>query len=432
MRIAFKNFGCRANNFETDGLYLEAIRRGMMVVSDDEVADAYVINSCTVTANADRDARNQVYRFKRANPSAVVAVIGCYAQVAKEELLALSGVDYVVGTADKIKVLDLIETAADGRDHVLAATGYLPENFVGSRNARANIKIQDGCNYKCTFCTIPMARGRSRSLIPEVVEKQIAEAAAQGFQEVVLTGIHLAHYGWEHNSDLKGLLDRLLAKDGPRIRLSTLDPFEIPDGLLDLMATNSKLCPFLHIALQSGDDEVLKRMRRVYKVIEFESITEQIQKKVPHAYIGVDVIVGFPGETLEAFKRTVVVLEKTHWSKLHVFSFSARKGTEAAKLDGKAPAQEIARRSAVLRELSDRRNREFLLEQIGRTQELLIERPSRKRPGRWLGHTESYVPVEFEGAGVAKQIVPVRLTSAMRSSVAGELIPQFGCYQKPN
>lgn len=424
MRVAFKNFGCRANNFETDGLYLEAVRRGMQVVSDEEMADAYVINSCTVTANADRDARNQVYRFKRLSPQSIVAVIGCYAQVAKEELLKLSGVDYVLGTADKNKVLDLIADKNQQRDHVLAPTGFLPEIFIGSRNARANIKIQDGCNYRCTFCTIPMARGRSRSLVPHVVESQIQEAISQGFTEVVLTGIHLAHYGWEHNSDLKALLDILLSNlDGPRIRLSTLDPFEIPDGLLDLMASNPKLCPFLHIALQSGDDAILKKMKRVYRAEEFESITKQIKQKVPEAFIGVDVIVGFPGESAESFQITTNLLGRTHWSRLHVFSYSERKGTEAVKLDGKVPKIEIARRSKLLRAMSDARYQQFLEGQIGATRSLLLEKPAQKKAGHWIGHTENYVPVEVEWeAGKAKKILSVRLTNALRSSVVGEIV----------
>lgn len=423
MRIAFKNFGCRTNAFETDSLYLEAIRRGMQVVSESERADAYVINSCTVTANADRDARNYVYRYKRANPQARVAVIGCYAQVAKEELLKLSGVDYVLGTADKLRILDLLSENAS-RDQVSAATGFLPEVFVGSRHARANIKVQDGCNYRCTFCTIPLARGRSRSLPMETVESQVRAAAAQGFQEVVLTGIHLAHYGWEYNTDLKALVERLLTiPDGPRIRLSTLDPFEIPEGLLDLMANSPKFCPFFHIALQSGDDRILSRMKRLYTADEFAKVSRQIALRIPHAFIGVDVIVGFPGETSESFEVTRHLLQSTPWSKLHVFSFSARKGTVAMDLDGKVPGKEIARRSAVLRELSETHYQNFLREEIGEQRELLLERELKKRPGCWAGHTENFVPVEINlSRAQAKQIIPVRLTSASRSSVLAEML----------
>ncbi len=443
MRVAFKNFGCRANNFETDTLYLEAIRRGMQVVSDADVADAYVINSCTVTASADRDARNQVYRCKRLNPESRVAVIGCYAQVSKEELLDLPGVDYVLGTADKFNVLDLIQAPdstantlvsdATGslsgsrslrRDYVMPATGFLPETFLGSRNARANIKIQDGCNYRCAFCTIPKARGRSRSLAPKVVENQIREAAAQGFREVVLTGIHLAHYGWEFNSDLKGLVETLVAMDsGPRIRLSTLDPFEIPDGLLELMRDNRRLCPFVHIALQSGDDKILQRMRRLYLAREFITVTEDINSRIPDAFIGVDVIVGFPGETESSFENTLQLLEQTPWAKLHVFSYSERAGTEAVSLDGKVAPAEIADRSRILRKLSDTRYRKFLDSQIGTTRNLLLERRSKTKPDFWMGHTENYVPVEAEVPdGMTKEIRPVCLTGVSRATAIGRCL----------
>lgn len=423
MRVAFKNFGCRTNVYETDVLTIEALRRGFEVVTETEKADFYVINSCTVTSNADRDARRQVQQFKRVNPSARVAVIGCYAQVARKELLNNSAVDYVVGTADKLRVLDLITQEVD-RDQVANATGFLPEHFVGSRHSRANIKVQDGCNYRCAFCTIPRARGRSRSLPPVLVEGQVREAGRLGFEEVVLTGIHLAHYGWEHNCDLKDLIERLICiPDVPRIRLSTLDPFEIPAGLLDLMTTSSKICPFLHIALQSGDDRILQRMRRLYEVQEFSDVTAQIAARMPSAFIGVDVIVGFPGEDASAFERTCDFLKSTAWSRLHVFSFSERRGTEAAMLDGKVDGKEISMRSRCLREMSDERYARFLKSQVGHIRQLLLERPVKQKEGTWTGHTENYIPVEVKWHDAeARKIVPVKLTSAGRSSADGEVL----------
>jgi len=219
MRIAFKTFGCRANSNDTDSLYLEAIRRGFTPVTETEAADAYVINTCTVTENADRDARHQANRFKRQNQGALVALIGCYAQVAKNELVHLPEVDFLVGTANKFKTLDYFEEAFRGgkieKDQVDLAKGFLPEFFPGSRNARATIKIQDGCNYKCSFCIIPEARGRSRSLPLETVLNQVKRAHEEGFREVVLTGIHLAHYGWDQGTDLASLLSEI---------------FKIPEG----------------------------------------------------------------------------------------------------------------------------------------------------------------------------------------------------------
>jgi threonylcarbamoyladenosine tRNA methylthiotransferase MtaB len=397
MRIAFKTFGCRANSNDTDALYLEAIRRGFIPVSETDPADAYVINTCTVTENADRDARHQANRFKRQNQGGLVALVGCYAQVGREELLKLPEVDFLVGTANKFKTLDYFEeafrTGKIEKDQVELAKGFLPEYFPGSRNARATIKIQDGCNYKCSFCIIPEARGRSRSLPLETVLKQVESAHAQGFQEIVLTGIHLAHYGWDQNTDLAKLLQSIFQiKNGPRVRVSTLDPFEIPDNLIALLKDESRLCPHFHIALQSGNDEVLRKMRRLYKAHEFSDVTAKLKEAQPDTFIGVDVIVGFPGEGEKEFEDTVKLLENSCWTKLHVFSFSARRGTVAADLKPEVPETIIAERSKILRSLSDRRYEEFLKSQIGKEKAVIFEKLSKGCQDVWQGHTENYIP----------------------------------------
>lgn len=413
MRIAFKTFGCKANSVDTDSLYMEAQRRGFLVVDENEVADAYLINSCTVTAHADRDARAQVSRFKRLNPNALVGVVGCYAQVAREELLAIPEINFVVGTAEKYKMLDHFRAgfvnAAIARDQVSATTGFMPEIFLGSRYARASIKIQDGCNFKCSFCIIPEARGRSRSLSDSIILDQINEAYAQGFREVVLTGIHLAHYGWDRGSDLMGLLKQIFAQlQIPRVRLSTLDPFEIPDELVALLSTEPRLCPHFHIALQSGSDKILARMRRIYKSREFVTVTQKIGRANPRTFIGVDVIVGFPGETDEDFDLTVACLEKSYWTKLHVFPFSLRKGTRAELLPDHVPSAVIHRRAKILRDLSDRRRNDFLEAQVESDFDVVLERPYPKSAGVWLGHTENYLPTRVAvgcDAVVAKSII---------------------------
>jgi len=396
MRIAIKTFGCRANSTDSDALFLEAKKRGFEIVDETAPADAYVINTCTVTENADRDARHQASRFKRQNQGGLVAMVGCYAQVAKDSLLTLPEVDFVVGTANKFKVLDHFEKAFKNeiveKDQVEPAKGFLPENFPGSRHARATIKIQDGCNYRCSFCIIPEARGRSRSLNIETIEAQVAQAHKEGFKEVVLTGIHLAHYGWDKNTDLVELMRRLLEMNGPRIRLSSLDPFEIPNELLDLFHNNEKFCPHFHIALQSGSDSVLSRMRRIYQAKEFVDITQRIKSLRPDTFIGVDVIVGFPGEGETEFKETLDCLQNSYWTKLHVFSFSARKGTAAATLDNQVPDNIIAKRSEFLRGLSYENYVRFMESQIGKTKKVILERPSKKYPDVWLGHTENYLP----------------------------------------
>ncbi|MSP18343.1 MAG: tRNA (N(6)-L-threonylcarbamoyladenosine(37)-C(2))-methylthiotransferase MtaB [Bdellovibrionales bacterium] len=396
MRIAIKTFGCKANSTDSDALFLEAKKRGFEVVDETSPADAYVINTCTVTENADRDARHQAHRFKRQNQGALVAMVGCYAQVAKDTLLTLPEVDFVVGTANKFKVLDHFEKAfrneAVEKDQVEPAKGFLPETFPGSRHARATIKIQDGCNYRCSFCIIPEARGRSRSLSLEIIERQVQEAYREGFREVVLTGIHLAHYGWDQNTDLVELMTRLLSQEGPRIRLSSLDPFEIPEALLTLFAKHERFCPHFHIALQSGSDSILSRMRRIYQAKEFVAITHRIKALRENTFIGVDVIVGFPGEGEQEFQETLDCLNSSYWTKLHVFSFSARKGTGAATLDNQVPDKTISERSEVLRLLSAAHYVKFLESQIGKTKRVILERPSKKSANVWLGHTENYLP----------------------------------------
>ena len=410
MRIAFKTFGCRANSTDTDALYLEARRRGYEVVADDEIADAYVINTCTVTENADRDARQQAFRFKRQNSRALVAMVGCYAQVAVEALLRISEIDFIVGTADKFKILDYFSGTFSGlnieRNQVHEPAGFLPERFPGSRQARATIKVQDGCNCRCSFCIIPMARGKSRSLPLKTVVEQVADAYAQGFNEVVLTGIHLAHYGWDRNTDLLTLLRTLLAgNEGPRIRLSSLDPFEI-DAIIDMLGREERLCPHLHIALQSGSNKILGRMRRLQRAGEFIDITNKIAKTCPDAFIGVDVIAGFPGEGEVEFAETIQCLKGSYWARLHVFSFSSRGGTEAAMLGDQVPSNAIFARSKMLRNMSEARYHYFLDSQIGRKKQVLLEKPSKQHPGMWLGHTENYLPtLSLVDFGVTKQVI---------------------------
>lgn len=423
MKIAFKTFGCKANTTDTDALFLEAKKQGFEVVDEQAVADAYVINTCTVTENADKDARHQANRYKRTNPDSVVAMVGCYAQVATDELLKLPQVDLVIGTANKFRVLDhlkqKIETGSLEKNQVEKAMGFLPENFPGSRNSRATIKIQDGCNFKCSFCIIPDARGRSRSLPVETIVKQVTQAWQEGFKEVVLTGIHLAHYGWDHNTDLVALVKALLQeKEGPRLRLSSLDPFEIPHELIEMLKTEERLCPHFHIALQSGSDKILAKMKRFYKAKEFVDVCRKIETVNPDTFIGVDVIVGFPGETEEDFEQTVTTLKESFWAKLHVFSYSVRKGTAAASLKDHVPQQEIARRSEVLRRLSEERYQQFIQSQVGKEKNVLLERPSKKFPGFWLGHTENYLPTLSPISDAqAKWVVSMRLQSVKEERV---------------
>jgi threonylcarbamoyladenosine tRNA methylthiotransferase MtaB len=342
--------------------------------------------------------------------------------VGKKELLELPEFDFVLGTSQKQKIFDYFSESLAGKpvakDQTEKTLGYLPEVFPGSRNARASIKIQDGCNFSCSFCIIPQARGRSRSLPLENVLKQIQEAYEQGFNEVVLTGIHLAHYGWDKKTHLEELLKAILAiPQGPRIRLTTLDPFEISDSLIEMVADNPRICPHFHIAIQSGSDDILKSMRRIYKSREFIDVTQKIQKAIPDCFVGVDVIVGFPGETEKEFQETVECLDNSYWTKLHVFSFSARNETVAATMQNKVPSSDISRRSEILRNKSSLVYESFLNSQIGKQKQVILEKPSIKFPHLWQGHTENYLPTLSiaEESAFSKQVI-----SCYVESVRGE------------
>ncbi len=437
MKVAFKTFGCRANQVDTDILTFEAEKMGFEVVPVDEIADAYLINSCTVTLNAEKDARVSLSRLKRQNPHAVLAVIGCYGQTGKKELLEW-GVDVVWGTANKTDVLQVIHHTWKEKqdnltqenpshdeprsDYVKEATGFLSSTFLGSRYARANIKIQDGCNFKCSFCIIPTARGRSRSLPQDVVVRQIEDAYESGFKEVILTGIHLAHYGWDCGTDLMTLLNSLLEKtNGPRIRLSTLDPFEIPDEMVEQL-DHPRFCPHFHIALQSGSDAILRRMKRIYQAKSFERVTEKIRHRRQDAFIGVDIIVGFPAETDREFDETLKCLTETPWTKLHVFPYSLRPGTVASTMEGRVPASVTRERSMALRNLSESRYINFLQSQIGTLHDVLLETASEEENHTlWKGHTENYIPVSFFDTAKAREIRTVRLTEVNEDRMRGIL-----------
>lgn len=417
MRIAFKTFGCKANSVETDVLYQRARSQGFEIVGENEIADAYVINSCTVTHAADRDSRNQAIRFKRKNPKALVGIVGCYPQVTKEELLNLPEIDFVVGNSDKSKILESFSQSWKGmtvaKDQVKTSTGFLSETFTGSRHSRASLKIQEGCNFSCTFCIVHKARGRSKSLAIQKVLTHIEEAYQQGFQEVILTGIHIAHYGWDQGTNLTELLKAIFAKArGPRIRLSTLDPFEIEDEWISLLSLEPRFCPHFHISLQSGSNRILSEMRRTYKAEVFVEVIRKIKERSLDAFIGVDVLVGFPGETEEDFNQTVECLKRSYWTKLHVFPFSPRRGTPAAEMTNQVPDFEITNRSRLLRDWSEQQLNTFMQSQLGKTFDVLIEKPSRKMPGLWQGHTENYLPTYSSVLKhiTSKQIVPSRVT----------------------
>jgi len=364
-------------------------------------ADVYVIDTCTVTHKADGEARNYIYRAKRANPDGVVVVTGCYAQVSPEELKQIEGVDYVIGNSHKfsslIKIIREGETQEEPKVFISdifkeKKKGFeSPDIEVFPGRTRSFLKVQDGCNYACSFCIIPRARGRSRSLdIPEILHR-MEKLASSGYKEIVLTGVHIASYGRDIGSSFLELIREIEKKKiVKRVRLTSLDPADTELELIDFIAESETICPQFHIALQSGDQGVLKRMRRRYGPEKFMNLTNQIRKRIPDAAIGSDIMVGFPGETEHEFLNTYQMAKDSPLTYFHVFPYSKRKMTTAAVMAEQIHPEIIKDRSKRLRELGSNKKTAFFNQFIGRTFPVLIEKGSK-------GTTPNYIPVRITG-----------------------------------
>jgi len=386
-----KNFGCRATQADGAGIAADLAARGLRRTEDHTAADVVVLNTCTVTAEADRDARQAIRRIHRENPCAEVLVTGCYAQRSPQEVSAIQGVKWVVGNSHKHEIGEMIAPRLVQIDGALQQRhAYHGEIVAGSTlvgdvaelrtvpsmpagdalgRSRPNVKVQDGCSNRCAFCVIPSVRGRSRSATADAVIREI-RALEDQFPEIVLTGINLGRWG----RDLDGrqrfveLLREILAKTAVRrIRLSSVEPMDWSENLIEFMATSERIAKHVHIPLQSGSDAVLRRMRRKYRVRHYESRLALVRRWMPLAAIGADVMVGFPGESDDEFEQTREFVERMPFTYLHVFSYSSREGTEAAAIDAQVPKSVKRERNRVLRELIDRKNLEFRRNLVGST-----------------------------------------------------------------
>jgi threonylcarbamoyladenosine tRNA methylthiotransferase MtaB len=407
MRVALTTLGCRLNQSETDAMEAALSRAGHAVVGRLEDADVFVLNSCTITHQADADARQWVRRARRANPDLKVVVTGCYANADPEGVAAIGGVDAVLGNGDK-DALESLLGRVDGRSgtplievsSLVRKKDFVPLRAAAPRTrSRALLKIQDGCNYRCSFCIVPQVRGASRSLdIPEVVA-QLQGLVGSGAPEVVLTGIHLGTWGRDlrPRRRLHELVAALLPHLGDaKLRLSSLDPHEVDDELIDLMAAHpDQICRHLHLPVQSGDPETLKRMRRGHTAEDFVRLTRTLAERIDGIGIGTDVIVGFPGESDEAFERTAALLESLPVTYHHVFSYSKRRGTAAATMDGQIPKPVMHARNTRLRELSQRQFEAFAARHVGRVLDGVVEE---RRSGQLQVVTDNYLRLHLDAA----------------------------------
>jgi len=433
LRVAITTLGCKVNQYDTATIEdrLKADRH--VLVPFTESADVYIVNSCTVTNQADAESRQLARRAKRQNPAARIIMTGCYAQVNPKSVMRVAEVDYVVGLNRLDDLLLAVKAALTERIAVSnlrrAERGNLPGiDTLGaltfSGQTRASLKIQEGCDLFCTFCIVPMSRGRSRSVPPRVVLEQLDRLANQGFQEVVLTGIHLGGYGEDLNPrvDLTWLLEAIEErKPLPRVRLSSIDPHEISDSLLRLLAQADTLCPHLHIPLQSGDDRILSRMRRRYDSDRARDVLIRLRESLPQAALGTDLIVGFPGEGEDEFARGLKFLEESPFTYFHVFPYSVRNGTTAAKFADKVPRSLIDTRARQVRKLGEQKKAAFAREFVGRILPVLFEHTRDKASGMLKGYSRNYLRVLAAGGEeYMNREVPVLITRTNGETLWGE------------
>ena len=375
------------------------IENGYQKLEFDEKADIYIINTCTVTNMADKKSRQMLRRVKEINPEAILVAVGCYAQVAKEKLEQIPEIDLILGINEKNDIVKYVEQASKNTyvSDVLHQTEFLDFGDVTyTEKTRAVIKVQDGCNQFCSYCIIPYARGRIRSRKPESVIKEITDVAKEGIKEVVITGIHIASYGKDFNTEYRliDLLEEIQKVDGiQRIRLGSLEPTLITEEFVTRLKKLSKICDHFHLSLQSGCDETLKRMNRKYTTDQFRHVVELLRNAYPEVHLTTDVIVGFPGETEEEFNKTYEFLKEIKFYKMHVFKYSPRSGTVAAKMPNQIDGNIKEERSNKLIELSDKNEKEYNQKYIGKEVEVLLE----EREGEYLkGHTTNYMVVKMK------------------------------------
>jgi len=432
--FAVHNFGCRATDADAAAIRHQFLSRGLSLVSDDSAADVVVLNTCTVTAAADAQAREAVRKIHRANPAARIVVTGCYAQRAPDELAAIPGVDLVVGNSHQSEIagavcdrneIALAETNLRRRDLVPLSTIHadplslsrgpakiltgdifadvpmsfaLPQAAAGDRT-RPILKIQDGCNNRCSYCVIPFVRGASRSLAPDVVIEDVRALVASGAKEIVLSGINLGSYGRDLSprAELAAVVRRILNEtDLDQLRFSSIEPQDVTEDFVSLVASSQRIAPHFHVPLQSGSNRILRAMRRWYRAEHYAERIKRIRTMLPNAGIGADVIVGFPAESEEDFQATVELIEGLPFAYLHVFSFSARPGTEVAKLQSGVAGHVIRNRARTLRALGEKKSAEFRAAQAGcRTRALTLRRSS----DHWTeALTGNYLKVRIAGA----------------------------------
>lgn len=434
MKVAFATLGCRVNQYESEAMAEKFIREGYEVTDFSEVADVYVINTCTVTNMGDKKSRQIISRARRLNEKAIIAVVGCYSQMAPKEVSAIEGVDVVLGTRNKGDVVYYVNKARDEEKVQVHVEGVLKNNKFEELNieeyqdkTRAFLKIQDGCNRFCTYCAIPYARGSVCSKDPRKVMDEIKKLSEHGFKEIILSGIHTASYGLdlEGTITLVDLLEDIEMQEGiERVRIGSIEPAFFTPEVVERIKKLKKLCPQFHLSLQSGCNATLKRMNRRYTAEEYENIVKVLRENIKDVSITTDVIVGFPGETEEEFKETYDFLSRNKLTKTHIFKYSPRKGTRAADMPGQLDGNVKEERSKALIELNKKNEKAFIEKYVGEVLDVLIEQEVKGKEGVYEGYTRNYIKVEVNGISndMKGQIIKCKLTKAFDDYVEADLV----------
>ena len=434
MKVAFATLGCRVNVYESEAMMEKFIREGYEVVDFSEVADVYVINTCSVTNMGDKKSRQMISRGRRQNPDAVIAAVGCYSQIAPNEVSSIEGRDVVLGSRNKGEVVYWVNKAKDeGKMQVQVSEVLRNKDFEDLRieeyqdKTRAFLKIQDGCNRFCAYCLIPYTRGAVCSKDPKKVIEEVKVLAENGFKEIILSGIHIASYGVELDEKITliDIIEEIENIDGiERVRIGSIDPTFFTEEVVERITKFKKLCPHFHLSLQSASNGTLKRMNRRYNIEEYESIVNILRGKIKDVSLTTDIIVGFPGETEEEFNETYETLNKIKLSKMHIFKYSPRKGTRAADMENQVDGNVKEERSKKLIELDLKNEKEFIEKYIQTEIPVLFEQKVKNEQDLYEGYTHNYIKVIVcsKEKNLIGKIIKVKINNAGNGVAYGEII----------
>jgi len=430
MKVALYTLGCRVNSYESEAMAEKFIKEGYEVVSFDEFSDVYVINTCTVTNMGDKKSRQMIGRARRHNPEAIIAVVGCYSQIASDEIAQIEGVDVVLGSRNKGDIVYWVNRAREESKQVVEVKDVLKNNEFEQLaiseyqdKTRAFLKIQDGCNRFCSYCLIPFARGGVCSKEPEKILKEVKELSKNGFKEIILSGVHTASYGvdLEGNWDLVKILEEINKIEGiERIRIGSIDPTFFTEGVIERICNLEKMCPHFHLSLQSGCDATIRRMNRKYTAQEYKDVVENLRRYMKDVSITTDIIVGFPGESNVEFEATYEFLKGIKLSKMHIFKYSKRTGTKAAEMPFQVDGLIKEERSKKLIELNNALEVEFMEKFLGREMRVLYEEAISGKENTYVGYTENYIKVITESdENLEGKIVPTKLVAVKQENMVG-------------